>query len=98
MGLAVPHSPQNLPVLVAPHCGQIHSLDGTAAAMAAAAAAAAQPPAAPQKPSRAQATQPPAPTPASPQAGIPSKAGASSDEVSDFSVLFGTLGLPNLRI
>lgn len=41
----------------------------------------------------------PAPTPAPdpPQAGIPSKAGAgSADE--DFSTLFGTIGLPNLKI
>lgn len=71
---------------------------GLVARRAAASAAAAQPPVPPQQPSRAQATQPPAPAPAAPQAGIPSKAGASSDEVSDFSVLFGTLGLPNLRI
>lgn len=71
---------------------------GLVARRAAAAAAAAQPPVPPQQPSRAQATQPPTPPPAGPQAGIQSKAGASSDEVSDFSVLFGTLGLPNLRI
>lgn len=32
-----------------------------------------------------------------PQAGIPSKPGAGEAE-DDFSVLFGTLGLPNLRI
>lgn len=33
-----------------------------------------------------------------PQAGIPSKAGSAGGEGEDFSVLFGTLGLPNLRI
>lgn len=47
-------------------------------------------------------TSPPAAgsTPATdpPQEGIPSKAGASADDESDFSALFGTLGLHNLRI
>lgn len=33
-----------------------------------------------------------------PQAGIGTKAGSSSEEADDFSTLFGTLGLPNLRI
>lgn len=33
-----------------------------------------------------------------PQAGIGSKAGSSSSDAEDFSTLFGTLGLPNLRI
>jgi hypothetical protein len=33
-----------------------------------------------------------------PQAGIGTKAGAASDGAEDFSTLFGTLGLPNLRI
>lgn len=33
-----------------------------------------------------------------PQAGIGSKAGSASDSEEDFSVLFGTLGLPNFRI
>lgn len=33
-----------------------------------------------------------------PQAGIGSKAGSSGGEEEDFSTLFGTLGLPNLRI
>jgi hypothetical protein len=33
-----------------------------------------------------------------PQAGIGSKAGAASDGAEDFSTLFGTIGLPNLRI
>lgn len=37
------------------------------------------------------------PTPEPPQAGIPSKAGASSER-EDFSTLFGTIGLPNLQI
>ena len=33
-----------------------------------------------------------------PQVGIPSTAGASGDEPEDFSTLFGTIGLPNIRI
>jgi predicted house-cleaning noncanonical NTP pyrophosphatase (MazG superfamily) len=33
-----------------------------------------------------------------PPAGIGTKAGSSSDDAEDFSTLFGTLGLPNLRI
>lgn len=33
-----------------------------------------------------------------PQAGIPSRAGQSSDDGEDFSTLFGTIGLPTLRI
>ena len=33
-----------------------------------------------------------------PQAGIGAKAGSASDGAEDFSTLFGTLGLPNLRI
>ena len=33
-----------------------------------------------------------------PQAGIPSRAGQSSDSEEDFSTLFGTIGLPTLRI
>lgn len=33
-----------------------------------------------------------------PQAGITSKAGSGADEPEDFSALFGTLGLPDLRI
>ena len=50
----------------------------------------------------AAAGSPPAPAAATrkadpPQAGIPSKAGNSS-ETEDFSVLFGTIGLPNLQI
>lgn len=57
--------------------------------------------------SREAAAAPPAPAaPAAkkvaktepPQAGIPSKAGNSGDGPEDFSTLFGTLGLPNLRI
>lgn len=39
-----------------------------------------------------------APAADGPQAGIGSKAGSSSDDAEDFSTLFGTLGLPNLRI
>lgn len=38
-----------------------------------------------------------APVVEAPQAGIPSKAGAGADQ-EDYSVLFGTIGLPNLRI
>jgi hypothetical protein len=47
----------------------------------------------------AGAAPPPAAAPAAapPQAGIESKAGSSA-EVEDFSTLFGTIGLPNLRI
>ena len=55
-------------------------------------------------PAAAPAAGAPASTPAAPaapadgpQAGIPSKAGNSS-ETEDFSTLFGTIGLPNLRI
>lgn len=33
-----------------------------------------------------------------PQAGIQSKAGGSGEDASDFSALFGTIGLPGLRI
>ena len=46
-----------------------------------------------QKPAAAQ----PPPVTEPPQAGIPSKA-ASSTEKDDFSVLFGTIGLPHLQI
>ena len=50
-------------------------------------------PAAPQPPA-----QPPARKPApAPQAGIPASAGTSAEQ-SDFSTLFGTIGLPELRI
>lgn len=61
--------------------------------------AAATPPVPPVTP--AAGANPPAPAagaPADPpQAGIPSKAG-SGDIAEDFSTLFGTIGLPNLRI
>lgn len=59
----------------------------TAAAPSPGTTAAPQPAAAPVR----QATLEP------PQAGIPSKAGSSSDK-EDFSTLFGTIGLPNLQI
>jgi hypothetical protein len=49
----------------------------------------------PPPPAAAAAATSPAADP--PQAGIPSKAGNGS-QAEDFSVLFGTLGLPNLRI
>ena len=53
----------------------------------------AEAPAAPQPPA-----QPPARKPApAPQAGIPASAGTSA-EVSDFTTLFGTIGMPELRI
>ena len=53
----------------------------------------------PPPPAQAAATTPPAPKPKPepPQAGIPSKAGSSSEK-EDFSTLFGTIGLPNLQI
>lgn len=40
---------------------------------------------------------PPSTTPAAPQAGIPSKAGAG-EQAEDFSTLFGTIGMPEFRI
>ena len=51
-------------------------------------------PAAPAAPAKPAASRKPADPP---QAGISSKAGQSSD-TEDFSTLFGTLGLPGLRI
>ena len=36
--------------------------------------------------------------PDTPQAGIPSKAGLSGEAADDYSALWGTLGLPNLRL
>lgn len=36
--------------------------------------------------------------PDAPQAGIPSKAGMSGEAAEDFTALWGTLGLPNLRL
>ena len=59
---------------------------------------AAETPAAPAAPPKAAATKTPARQADPPQAGIGSKAGSSSDDAEDFSTLFGTLGLPNLRI
>lgn len=41
---------------------------------------------------------PPKPPADPPQAGIQSKAGAGGEPVEDFSTLFGTLGLPDLKI
>lgn len=40
----------------------------------------------------------PAPAPEQPQAGIPSKQGNGADPAETFETLFGTIGLPNLRI
>jgi hypothetical protein len=55
------------------------------------------PAAAPPQTAAAPAAAPRAPRVEQPQAGIPAKAGESSD-TEDFSTLFGTIGLPNLRI
>ena len=65
----------------------INSLRGQLSAAATSPAPAAGAPAAPRPP---QEVEPP-------QAGIKSKAGSSS-EAEDFSTLFGTIGLPNLKI
>lgn len=54
--------------------------------------------AAPAAPPKAAPAAKPARQADPPQAGIGSKAGSSSDDAEDFSTLFGTLGLPNLRI
>jgi len=54
------------------------------------------PPPAPATQTPAAAPSPP-PKAEPPQAGIPSKAGNSSEK-EDFSTLFGTIGLPNLQI
>ena len=91
-------------VPVQPLVGQLRA--GLAARAAAAQAASVQEPSAPagksQAASGSTSTAAPAPAPATPpegpQAGISSKAGASAEEAEDFSVLFGTLGLPNFRI
>lgn len=70
-------------------------IDSLRAQLVAERAAAPSAPAAPA----AAATGRPRGTPADPpQAGIGSKAGSASDDAEDFSTLFGTLGLPNLRI
>ena len=63
------------------------------------AAALAQPPA-PSAPTPGKVGRPanPAPVEDGPQAGLRSKAGQSGDDSSDFSTLFGTIGLPDLRI
>lgn len=63
------------------------------------AAKTAAPPPAPAAGAGAPASTPGAPAKAEepPQAGVPSKAGSSA-EVEDFSTLFGTIGLPNIRI
>ena len=55
-------------------------------------------PPAPAKPAAAAAGRQTRAAADPPQAGIESKAGSSSGESEDFSTLFGTLGLPNLRI
>jgi hypothetical protein len=70
----------------------IDSLRASLVAERAAARPAAASPAA--APTARQAARPADP----PQAGIGSKAGSASDGDEDFSTLFGTLGLPNLRI
>ena len=91
-------------VPVQPLVGQLRTkLAASRAAAQAAPAPSAQAPAgkaqaAPGSTSKAA----PAPAPVAPadgpQAGISSKAGASADDAEDFSVLFGTLGLPDFRI
>lgn len=60
-------------------------------------AKAAASPATPASAAKAGAASTPAAPADPPQAGISSKAGSSS-EVEDFSTLFGTIGLPNLKI
>lgn len=55
------------------------------------------PPAPASAPQSTPAAQPPAPPVESPQAGISSKAGGHG-EPEDFSTLFGSIGLPGLRI
>lgn len=57
----------------------------------------AQTPATPPKPAAPAAAPSAPPSSGPPQAGIPSKAGSSSER-EDFSTLFGTIGLPNLQI
>ena len=52
---------------------------------------------APAAPATGAVAAPPAAAPEPPQAGIQSKAG-SGEQAEDFSALFGTIGLPNLRI
>lgn len=55
-------------------------------------------PSAPQAPAGGSAPGPSTPPVDPPQAGIPSKAGATAGQAEDFSTLFGTIGLPNLKI
>ena len=55
-------------------------------------------PSTPAAPAAAATGRPAAAAADGPQAGIGSKAGSSSEDAEDFSTLFGTLGLPNLRI
>ena len=59
--------------------------------------AAAAPAPAPKAAPRTKAPAP-APAPEQPQAGIPSKQGNGADPAETFETLFGTIGLPNLRI
>lgn len=54
--------------------------------------------AAPGSTQKAAPAQRQAAPPHTPQAGIRSKAGQSGEDADDFSTLFGTIGLPNLRI
>lgn len=62
-----------------------------------AAKATAQPPAAATPPAATPPAPKPTPPAAAPQAGVPSSAGQSA-EVEDFSTLFGTIGLSDLRL
>jgi hypothetical protein len=61
-------------------------------------AAAPSQPSAPPAPAGGSAQGPSSPAADPPQAGIASKAGASAGQAEDFSTLFGTIGLPNLKI
>lgn len=61
-------------------------------------AAATTPPAAAAPTSAPAAAPAPAAPAEAPQAGITSRAGNSSEQLEDYSTLFGTLGLPNFRL
>ena len=85
---------------VAPFLPQIRARLATARAAAAAAAPPAAAPTAQQLRAAEQARTPAGQfvNPDAPQAGIPSRAGTSGDAEEDFSTLFGSIGLPGLRI
>ena len=85
---------QGYTIPVQPLVAQVRSQLVASRAAATAAAAAPAGAGAPAKPNPAPAAAAPAP---GPQSGIPAKAG-STGEHDDFSTLFGTIGLPTLRI